>query len=155
VSRLPRVGEVVRRLGYAPPVSRIARWGNGMTINIPPERLAHLETAWRHAEAWSIARQVADPLHDDPAFLDHFEKHLMEEVVRGAVEAGRAVLTNTGPLWSVQPSSFAPVSEHCDFEEAAHGVEWTRGAPLPFASNPVWLMCRMSGMSIPLLPEEV
>jgi len=136
-------------------VNARAFWDDGHQVSIPGKVLSGFELAWRHAEAWSIARQVADPLHDDPAFLDHFEKHLMEEVVRGAVEAGRAVLTNTGPLWSVQPSSFAPVSEHCDFEEAAHGVEWTRGAPLPFASNPVWLMCRMSGMSIPLLPEEV
>lgn len=131
-----------------------ASWADCTPVAIPPERLAQLETAWQQAEPWSIAQQVADPLHDDSAFLDHFEEHLLEEVVRGAVKAGRAVLTNTGPVWTVRPLAFGGVGERVAFEEAALGVEWKRGAPLPFAGDPVWLMCRMSGLSIPLLPEE-
>lgn len=131
-----------------------ASWADCTPVAIPPERLAQLETAWRQAERWNIAHQVADPLHDDFAFLDHLEQHLLEEVVRGAVKAGRALLTNTGPLWTVRPLAFGGVGERVDFEEAALGIEWKRGAPLPFAGDPVWLMCRMSGLSIPLLPEE-
>jgi len=130
-----------------------ACWDDGQPVAIPGKALTELEAAWRDAQRWSIAHQVADPLHDDAPFLDHVEQHMLEEVVRGAVKAGRALLTNSGPLWTVRPLDVGHFGERVDVELAASGTPWSRGTPLPFTGVPVWLMCRMSGLSIPLLPE--
>jgi hypothetical protein len=149
-------GELVQDDGQPSlvPARPHAWWDDGHQVSIPGNVLAELEAAWRQVTRWSLARQAPDPLHDDPPFLDYFEQNLAEEVVRRAVKAGRALLTNTGPLWSVRPLVYGGYGEHVDFEEAAHGIEWKRGTPLPFAGDPAWLMCRMSGLSIPHLLEE-
>lgn len=130
-----------------------AFWDDGHQVSIPGKILAELENAWRGAQSWRIARKVADPLAGDTAYLDHLEQHLLEEVTREAAKRGRALLTNSGPLWTVWPAALSDAGGPADFDEATAGYEWTRGARLPFAGDAVWLMCRMSGLSIPLLPE--
>lgn len=133
-----------------------AVWDDGHGVGIPGKVLGDLEVAWRGVQAWSIARQYPDPLHDDAGFLDHVERELTEEVVRGAVKAGRALLTNSGPAWSVRPASYAEFGQQVEFSVAAESLAWERGERLPYlrSHGPTWLMCRMSGLSIPLLPHE-
>lgn len=133
-----------------------ASWADCTPVAIPPVRLAQLETAWKRAEPWSIAQQFADPLHSDSGFLDHVEQHLLQEVTFQASKARRAILTNSGPIWTVRPMIVGQLSENVDVEVAADGASWRRGTPLPpqFQGCPLWLMCRLSGLSTPLLPEE-
>ncbi|MFJ5984341.1 hypothetical protein [Lentzea sp. NPDC092896] len=134
-----------------------AVWNDGREVTVPSDVLATFEVAYGAVQIWSIARQYPDPLHNDPGFLDHVEQALAEEVVRGAVKAGRALLTNSGPAWSVRPASYADFAQHVDFSVATESREWQRGTRLPYlrGHGPTWLMCRMSGLSIPLLPHEV
>jgi hypothetical protein len=138
-------------------VSAHAVWDDGHDVSVPGNVLAAFEIAWRGVQSWSIAQQYPDPLHDDPGFLDHVEQGLAEEVVRGATKAGRALLTNSGPAWSVRPARYAEFGQQVGFSVAAESFAWQRGTPLPYlrGHGPTWLMCRMSGLSIPLLPHEV
>jgi hypothetical protein len=102
--------------------------------------------------AWRVSYKAPGELADDAAWLDRIEQDLLETVVRDAARKHRALLTSSGPLWTVRsfpPGSVAP----SDFEEAATGAVWKRGTRLPSDSGPVWLMCRMSGLSIPMLAQ--
>jgi hypothetical protein len=135
-------------------VTARAVWDDGQDVSVPGNVLAAFEAAWWGVQRWNIAQQYPDPLHDDPGFLDHVEQALAEEVVRGATKAGRALLTSSGPVWTVRPL-YAEIGEQVGFAVAADGFAWQRGTPLPYQHQRVWLMCRMSGLSIPLLPNEV
>jgi hypothetical protein len=101
-----------------------AIWDDGHPVRVPGRTLAAFEIAWRDVQPWQIAHKFPDPLADDPAYLDHVEQHLLEEVVRGATKNRRALLTNTGPVWTAWPVPLSSaVTDRADFDEAAAGFE--------------------------------
>jgi hypothetical protein len=128
-----------------------AVWDDGHQVAIPGKRLAELEVAWRQAERWSDHYATPDRIADQPALLDLIERDLGRGVAVQAAEQQRSILTHSGPRWSLQP---AHPGRQAERDEAADYCPWTRDTPLP-DGGAWWLVCRMSGLSIPLLPAEV
>lgn len=127
-----------------------AFWDDGHQVSIPGKVLAELEVAWRQAERWGVPHFAPDAIANQPEILDVVERQLNEDVIRQAAQRQRSILTHTGPRWSLQP--FRP-GRQAEQDERADYFPWTRGAPLPEGGG-WWLVCRMSGLSIPLLPHE-
>lgn len=127
-----------------------ATWNDGHMVAIPDKVLAELEVAWRQAERWGIPHFLPDRHADSPRILDSIEQHLNEAVALEAAKKQRSILTHSGPRWSLQP--FRP-GHQAEPDELADYCPWTRGTPLP-DGGAWWLVCRMSGLSIPLLPHE-
>lgn len=127
-----------------------ATWNDGHQVAIPGKVLADLEVAWRQAERWGIHHAAPDAVADQPEFLDVVERDLGRAVAVKAVKQRRSILTHSGPRWSLQPARSGARAER---DEHADYCPWTRGTPLP-EGGAWWLVCRMSGLSIPLLPHE-
>lgn len=128
-----------------------AVWDDGHGVGIPGEMLAELEIAWRQAERWSAAPDFVPDHHaSSPEVLDAVERCMSETVALHAAEKQRSILTNSGPRWSLQPVRHG---EDLERDAGADYCPWTRGTPLPDGGG-WWLVCRMSGLSIPLLPHE-
>jgi hypothetical protein len=127
-----------------------ATWDDGHGVGIPGKVLAELEVAWRKAERWSDHYATPDHVADQPALLDLIERDLGRGVAVQAAEQQRSILTHSGPRWSLQPANSSAQAER---DERADYCPWTRGTPLP-DGGAWWLVCRMSGLSIPHLPEE-
>lgn len=127
-----------------------AVWDDGHGVGIPGKVLAELEVAWRQAERWGVHYDVPDGVADQPKILDLVEQDLDRTVAVQAAEQRRSILTHSGPRWSLQPARPGAKAER---DERADYCPWTRGTPLP-EGGAWWLVCRMSGLSIPLLPHE-
>ncbi len=129
-----------------------ATWNDGHMVAIPDKVLAELEVAWRQVECWNAPPDFVPDHHaDSPEILDAVERFMGEAVALEAAKKQRSILTNSGPRWSLQPVRHgALMREH---DERADYCPWTRGTPLP-DGGAWWLVCRMSGLSIPLLPHE-
>ena len=127
-----------------------AVWDDGHGVGIPGKVLAALEVAWRQAERWNVVQYHPDSSADNTEVLDAIELHLNESVGLQAARNQRSILTHSGPQWSLQPVRPGAQPER---NERADYCPWTRGTPLPDGGG-WWLVCRMSGLSIPLLPHE-
>jgi len=127
-----------------------AFWDDGHQVAVPGHILAELEVAWRQAERWSIPHFLPDVCAGQPDVLDSVERNLNEAIVRQAAERQRSILTHSGPRWSLQPAQPGAQPER---DEQADYCPWTRGTPLP-DGGAWWLVCRMSGLSIPLLSNK-
>lgn len=132
-------------------MSTRAMWDDGHQVSIPGKVLAELEVAWRQAERWSAPPDFVPDHHaSSPEVLDAVERLMSETVALHAAEKQRSILTSSGPRWSLQPARSGHPAER---DERADYCPWTRGTPLP-EGGAWWLVCRMSGLSIPLLPHE-
>lgn len=131
-------------------MSAHAVWDDGHGVGIPGKVLAELEVAWRQAERWGVPAFIPDAVADQPEILDVVERNLREAVAVQAAKQQRSILTHSGPRWSLQPVHGGQQAER---DERADYCPWTRGTPLP-NGGAWWLVCRMSGLSIPLLPHE-
>jgi hypothetical protein len=131
-------------------MSARAFWDDGHQVSIPGKVLTGLEAAWRQAERWSVQHFLPDSDAGLPRILDSVEQHMDETVALEAAKKRRSILTHSGPRWSLQPVRPGAQPER---DERADYCPWTRGTPLP-EGGAWWLVCRMSGLSIPLLPEE-
>ena len=128
-----------------------AVWDDGHGVGIPGKVLAELEAAWRQAERWNASPAfVPDDLVDQPEYLDAIEENLRLDVAVRAAKQQRAIVAHSGPRWSLQPARPGAGAER---DPQADYCPWTRGTPLP-EGGAWWLVCRMSGLSIPLLPHE-
>lgn len=127
-----------------------ATWNDGHTVSIPGKVLAELEVAWRQADRWHVVEHHGDAAANSPDILDAIEDYLIERASMQAAKSQRSILTHSGPKWSLQPWRHGTIPER---DKQADYCPWTRGTPLP-EGGAWWLVCRMSGLSIPLLPHE-
>lgn len=133
-----------------------ASWADCTPVAIPPERLAQLETAWKRTERWNVRVPVAGELSRmGPEILDRVEFDLALQVTELLHPKRHTVLTSTGPQWMVRAwSAGAPPEEKDQHEQVFRrefpGTDWLSADSASYYQ----LVCRMSGLSIPLLPEE-
>lgn len=108
---------------------------------------AHLDAVWAQRSNWTLATAVTKECALDGLFsLDFAERNLLAQAASGLAEAGRSLLVASPPRWSESESREAAPPDR----EFMCERPWVCGEPIEWS----FLICRMSGLSIPLLTEE-
>lgn len=125
---------------------------------VPNAILSKLDTVWLGASQWSTERAIHAPAVSDTVgmdvLLDQIEETLLLDAARGAVVRGHTLLTDTGPCWY---RSTTDTHDDDEWVKTAQRVdrEWIRRWNPDGPDTNTYLVARRSGMSIPLLTEEI
>ncbi|GHH57826.1 hypothetical protein [Lentzea cavernae] len=141
----------------APPSFRELREARALTEPVlPDELLDRLDKAWAQRKRWHVLVPVDGEISlTHPELLDRAERELAFKVEDLLQRDGRAVLTSTGPQWTVRAYSAGEPPEQKDKHERLFPRESPSTAQLGADVAGLYrLVCRMSGWSIPTIEEK-
>jgi hypothetical protein len=121
-----------------------------IATTLPEHLIRRLEAAWAERRPVSFVNSVPGCQAYDAIseLFDYVERQLVDASNRELQKNGRTLLTSTGPVWTRLPGVHPRWSPA--LVQQPEEVPWTRGSDYLAYDE---LVCRITGVSIPLLEE--